>query len=637
MSIRTLQDILTLEQRPLPNAGLDNTYALIARGAAINPQAPALSFFVRVEDHANPVRWTHAQLLAEITRAANLFHRLGIRRDTALSGVVAFILPNLPETHFTIWGAEAAGIAFAVNPQLDGQQMAQLLSAARVQWIVTLSPQPDAEIWQRVTGALAGLPELQGILAVNPLHHLPGQTTGQKLPAELNGVPVLDFHTELAAENGLTLNFPAPTGEDIASYFCTGGTTGLPKIARHSHANEVANALQLAAVAGTQITAPGRTSLAALPLFHVNAQLGSGLTPFGHGGHVLLAPPAGYRSPGLIPRFWEIIASHRVNSFSAVPTIYAALLQVPRAGHDLSSLQLAICGAAPMPVELFRSFERETGMRIVEGYGLTESTCVASINPADGESRIGSIGLRLPWQDMRVLLLDAGPLREAATDEVGTLCLRGPNVFTGYLDAAHNASAWVELPDAGGQPKRWLNTGDLGRQDADGFFWLSGRKKELIIRGGHNIDPKSIEEVLAGHPAVALCAAVGRPDAYADEVPVAYVQLHQGAQAGEAELLAYASQHISERAAVPKALTILPTLPVTAVGKIFKPALSLREIESVVREEAAQVGATLTQLTVEQDPKLGMVARYQIEGDDTALAAALSAALGQHIFRSEPV
>ena len=115
------------------------------------------------------------------------------------------------------------------------------------------------------------------------------------------------------------------------------------------------------------------------------------------------------------------------------------------------------------------------------------------------------------------------------------------------------------------------------------------------------------------------------------------MQLHQGAQAGEAELLAYASQHISERAAVPKALTILPALPVTAVGKIFKPALSLREIESVVREEAAQVGATLTQLTVEQDPKLGMVARYQIEGDDTALAAALAAALGQHIFRSEPV
>ena len=629
MSIRTLQDILTLEQTALPSAGLDNTYALLARGAAMDPQAPALSFFARVEDHTQPVRWTHAGLLAEITRAANLLRRLGIQRG----GVVAFILPNLPETHFTIWGAETAGIAFAVNPQLDGAQMAELLRAANVQWIVTLGPQPDADIWRRVAGAIAGLPNLQGILAVDPLRHLPGYSAEQHLPATLERVPVLDFHAELAREDGQALGFAPPTGSDIASYFCTGGTTGLPKIARHTQANEVANALQLAAVAGAHIAAPGRTALAALPLFHVNAQLGSGLTPFGHGGHVLLAPAAGYRSPGLIPRFWEIIAQHRVNTFSAVPTVYAALLQVPRDAHDLSSLKLAICGAAPMPVELFRSFERETGVRIVEGYGLTESTCVASINPPDGESRIGSIGLRLPWQAMRVMHIDAEGkcLGEAMPDEVGVLCLRGPNVFAGYLSAAHNQGTWLEVRATDGSLQQWLNTGDLGRQDVDGYFWLSGRKKELIIRGGHNIDPKSIEEVLAVHPAVALCAAVGRPDAYAGEVPVAYVQLRQGVKASADDLLAYAAQHISERAAVPKAIHILGALPVTAVGKIFKPALSQREIESVVLETAAQVGATLRQLKVEQDPKLGMVARYQVDGDGTALASEL----GRHIFRSE--
>jgi fatty-acyl-CoA synthase/long-chain acyl-CoA synthetase len=284
-----------------------------------------------------------------------------------------------------------------------------------------------------------------------------------------------------------------------------------------------------------------------------------------------------------------------------------------------------------MPVELFRSFERETGMRILEGYGLTESTCVASINPPSGTSRIGSIGLRLPWQDMRILLLDQQQVSEAADDEVGAICLYGPNVFAGYLSAEHNKGAWVELQAEDGSMQRWFNTGDLGRRDADGFFWLSGRKKELIIRGGHNIDPKSIEEVLAGHPAVALCAAVGRPDAHAGEVPVAYVQLRQGAQASEAELLAYAAQHISERAAVPKALYVLPALPVTAVGKIFKPALNMREIESVVREEAAQVGVSLDELRVEQDPKLGLVARYRVAGDGQALAQAL----GRHIFRSE--
>ena len=165
MSIRTLQDILALEKTELPGAELDNTYALIARGAAINPQAPALSFFVRVEDHANPVRWTYAQWLADITRAANMFRRLGIRPGGEHSGVVAFILPNLPETHLTIWGAETAGIVFAINPQLDGRQMGELLRAARTQWIVTLGPESDGETWQRVSEASRDLPTLSSSTA----------------------------------------------------------------------------------------------------------------------------------------------------------------------------------------------------------------------------------------------------------------------------------------------------------------------------------------------------------------------------------------------------------------------------------------------------------------------------------------
>jgi fatty-acyl-CoA synthase/long-chain acyl-CoA synthetase len=631
MSVRNLSDILEIERQPLPLAGLDSTYQLIARGAAINPQAPALSFIADVALHATPARWNHAQLLGEVTRAANLFRRLGIQRQGQASGVVASILPNLPETHFTLWGAETAGIAFAVNPQLDAGQMGQLLRTAGAQWIVTSGPQADADSWQRLQAAIADQPQLRGILIVDALRHLPGHSSSQPLPAGPGRLEILDFHAELARESADRLNFDPPAAEDIASYFCTGGTTGLPKIACHTQHNEVANALQLAAVAGPHMLAPGRTTLCALPLFHVNAQLGSGLAAFGQGGHVLLAPPAGYRSAGLIPRFWEIIAHHRVNTFSGVPTIYAGLLQAPREGHDLSCLSHAICGAAPMPVELFRSFERETGMRILEGYGLTESTCVASINPADGTSRIGSIGLRLPWQDMRILLLDGEQVSEAADEQVGAICLHGPNVFAGYLSPEHNKGAWVELTAADGSVQRWFNTGDLGRRDADGFFWLSGRKKELIIRGGHNIDPKSIEEVLAGHPAVALCAAVGRPDAHAGEVPVAYVQLRAGSSASEAELLTYAAQHISERAAVPKALHIVAALPVTAVGKIFKPALNMREIEAVVREEAALAGVSLDELRVEQDPKLGLVARYRTTADSEALARAL----GRHIFRSE--
>jgi fatty-acyl-CoA synthase/long-chain acyl-CoA synthetase len=423
----------------------------------------------------------------------------------------------------------------------------------------------------------------------------------------------------------------------MASYLCTGGTTGLPKIACHTHANEIALCLQLNAVGGPKMLAPGITALTALPLFHVNAQLGTGLAVFAQGGHVLLAPPAGFRAPGLMQRFWEVVETHRVSTYSAVPTAYAGLLQAPLQGRDLSSLTAAICGAAPMPAELFRQFEAQTGQRILEAYGLTEGTCASSINPVNGESRIGSIGLRMPWQDMRAMILDEQGewLRDAEVDEVGAICISGPNVFPGYLSAVHNQGVWFDTAQTNSQcgktSQRWFNTGDLGRQDADGYFWLAGRKKELIIRGGHNIDPKSIEEVLAGHPAVAMCAAVGRPDANAGEVPVVYVQLRAGAAAGEQTLLDYAAKHITERAAVPKAVCIIEALPLTAVGKIFKPALALREVELVVRQEAAANAVELVELRVAQDPKRGIVARYRLAGDADKLAAVL----GRYVFCSE--
>ncbi len=630
MAIRNLHDIETLERTPLALAlnGVASTYALIARTAARQPKLPALSFFAHVDTHTQPKVWTYAQWLADITRTANLFRRLGIARND----VIAYALPNLPEAHLALWGGETAGIAFAVNPLLDGQSLHQLLRAANVRWLVTSGPSTDRDIWQRIEAAITSLPQLKGVLAVDPLSHLPGYVGPQTLPPTLAGYPVLDFGDELAKENGEQLNFAPPEANDIASYLCTGGTTGLPKIARHSHANELANAWQLASV--VDFMAPGQTVLTALPLFHVNAQIGTGLSVFASGGHALLAPAAGYRTPDLIARFWEIIEHHRVVAFSGVPTVYAGLLQAPRAGRDLSCLSHAICGAAPMPVELFKTFERETGLHILEGYGLTEGACVSSINPADGEPRIGSIGLRMPWQAMRAMVIDGQSMRKAEVDEVGTLFISGPNVFVGYLNPAHNEGVWYDSTDADGNTQRWFNTGDLGRMDSDGYFWLTGRKKELIIRGGHNIDPKSIEEVLATHPAVAMCAAVGRPDPHAGEIPVAYVQLRPGAQASEAELLAHATAHISERAAIPKAVMILPALPVTAVGKIFKPTLSMREVENTVRAEAGQLGITLTTIDVVQDSKRGLLARYAIDSSD---ASALSTALGRYTFAHEAI
>ncbi len=224
---------------------------------------------------------------------------------------------------------------------------------------------------------------------------------------------------------------------------------------------------------------------------------------------------------------------------------------------------------------------------------------------------------------MRVLRLDAqgNYLGECATDEIGVIAISGPNVFRGYLQEAHNRGVWPELGDG----RRWFNTGDMGRQDRDGYFWLTGRKKELIIRGGHNIDPQLIEDPLYRHPGVEMAAAVGRPDAHAGELPAVYVKLRTAAAVTPQQLLDYLAAEIAEPAAMPRRLQLVDALPLTAIGKIFKPALVMQEIEDVVRCAAQAHATPLLQVRVEQDPRHGYLA--------TLTLAAASQALEQHLAR----
>lgn len=635
--VRHLDDVHAIEaHEPDPIGAIQNTYDLLLRGSRRHPDAPALSFFLRTEDHTAPMVWTHREWMARITQTANALRQLGVNR----SDVIAFILPNLPETHWTIWGGEAAGIVFAINPLLEPTLMSELMNAARPKVLVTLAPTPNTDIWQKASEAAAQVPSLQHVLTVSPLPYLRHAmapllhwVSRLKTPRKVGQAKVRPLLPLIDAAPAQTLTYPPPSLDDKASYFCTGGTTGLPKIAVRTHRTEVANAVELAATFGPEIQGAGRAVFCGLPLFHVNAQIGTGLTPWSVGAQVVLGTPQGYRAPGLIPRFWDIAAQHRFVFFSGVPTVYSALLQHPPKGQDLSELKFGICGAAPMPVELFHRFQKETGVKILEGYGLTEGGCVSSINPPHGETRLGSIGLRLPWQDMAAFVLDEQGrwLRDAECNEVGVLAIRGPNLFEGYLHAAHNKGLWIERPNARGEMARWLNTGDLGRQDEQGYFWLTGRKKELIIRGGHNIDPKLIEEALHAHPAVAMAAAVGRPDAHAGEVPVAYVQLREGRAVTQAELMQHAQAQVAERAAWPKHIHIVDALPTTAIGKIFKPALTLQEMESVVRDEAQAAGTALSWCQASQDPRIGAVVRWRAAGDGEAL----SNRLARYTFKHE--
>jgi fatty-acyl-CoA synthase len=623
--VASIADVLAIEGA---HNGLlpDSTYEMIGAAARAHADAPALSFFQRVEDHAQPQVWSYEALFSRITATANFLHELGVGSDD----VVAFVLPNLPQTHLAVWGGQAAGIAFAINPMLEPAAISDLLAAVGAKVLIMLAPVPGMDLWLGLQPLLGRVSSLQHVVLVD-LACRAQAGASPRVHEDTAQFTVHDFAQCLARQptDRLVSGRLIRPG-DRSSYFCTGGTTGAPKIAMRTHANEVANAWSVGQFIGDGISA-GKALFCGLPLFHVNGVLVTGLLPFSRGAHVILGTPSGYRGEGVIPRFWELVEHHRINFFSGVPTVYAALMQQPTQGHDLSSLEYGLCGAAPMPVELMRSFQASTGLKILEGYGLTEGTCVSTCNPPLGERRSGSIGLRIPLQDMKAVVLDeAGAyLRDCAVGEAGVLTISGPNVFAGYHDAHQDKGLWLEMNDG----RRWLNTGDLGRQDPQGYFYLTGRKKELIIRGGHNIDPASIEEPLHRHPAVQLAAAVGRPDVHAGELPVAYVQLKPGARVTEDELLSFAREQISERAAMPKAIRLVAAMPLTGVGKIFKPELRHREISDALRKALDDAGSPASRLEVRHDPRLGVEVEVTVLGQATAGIA--RDVLGQYPFRFE--
>ncbi|QCP52486.1 acyl-CoA synthetase [Trinickia violacea] len=630
--IATLYDVEVAEAHGLTADLPKSTYEMIHRGANMNPEAPALSFFLSVDEHQTPETWSYRELLARITQTANFFDDIGVKKDS----VIAFVLPNLPETHFVIWGGQAAGIVAALNPLLEGTALAELLNATNASVLVTLAPFPGTDIWAKLQPHLPSIKSLRHLALVNLADRVrayghdaarimqkseigPWQGSPERLGAVPAQIRIHDFNSAIGNQPSDRLKSERRFSEqDASSYFCTGGTTGLPKIAMRRHGNEVANAWSTAQVLG-DVMGPGKVVFCGLPLFHVNGVLVTGLQPFSNGAHVILGTQQGFRGEGVVTRFWEIVEHHRINFFSGVPTLYASLLQVPVGSRDISSLEYGLCGAAPMPVEVFRNFQQQTGIKILEGYGLTEATCVSSVNPPLGDRRIGSIGLRVPGQMMKTVVLDEQGkyVRDCAIGEVGVLIVSGPNVFSGYLVPEQNNGLWIDREDGA----RWLNTGDLARQDEQGYFWLTGRKKELIIRGGHNIDPLTIEEPLHRHPAVQIAAAVGRPDTHAGELPVAYVQLRAGASATEAELFAFLKTEIAERAALPRQVHIIQAMPLTAVGKIFKPALKHRETKDALEAALRDAQVAFLELVVVDDKSKGLAVNVRLESHASDVAA----------------
>jgi fatty-acyl-CoA synthase len=482
---------------------------------------------------------------------------------------------------------------------LAPEHIAAILTLTRAQILVAAGPSLDSEIWDRAVRIAQTVPSIRALVSV-------GGAPDER-PAGYAG----DF-----AELGLSqpgdrlVGSYRPGPDDLAAYFHTGGTTGAPKVAPHTHRNEVYMAWVLGCSGGLSGDA---VSLAGLPLFHVNAVHVTGLAPFLHGRPVVSLGPRGYRDKVLMADFWRIIEHYHVTGFSAVPTVYAMLPPIPD-GVDISGLRGVAVGAAPLPKAVRDGFESATKVPMVEGYGLTEATCATASTPAHAP-RPGSVGLRLPYQHVKAVQVDSEerPVADCPVGHNGVLAIAGPAVSPGYLVAGPDGP----VPDPSGTIfDGWLLTGDLGRVDADGYVYLAGRAKDLIIRGGHNIDPRPLEESMHAHPDVVSAAVVGAPDSHAGEVPVAYVTLAAGSRATEAGLRAWAAEHASEPAAAPKAVHVVDALPLTDVGKVFKPALLQDAVRRVIEAELARDGLTAqietsiregrphAQITVDRDARL---------------------------------
>lgn len=637
--ITSLADIEKLEKSQTIDDYLefDNTYDAIKAGSAINPSKTAISFFLTGDEHKTPHNVSYSELIKKITQSANFFNSLGLGEDD----IVAFILPNLPETHYVIWGGEAACQILAINPLLEPSQIRDLINSAGVKAVVTMNPMTNIDLWPKLEEILPELHNVEHVIGIDIAQYVRGpkgiaakaiQTVNRlkiKMPA---GKKYHNFTSAIQTQKSLGLNFKRTFNDQTASsLFCTGGTTGLPKIARRTHRNELSNAAAARVYNGVALSSD-KVILSGLPLFHVNGALITGLIPLSIGATLVIATPQGYRGQNVIPMFWDIVEHFKVSAFSAVPTAYSALMNFPTEGKDLSSLELGFCGAAPMPVETFKSFQDKTGIKILEGYGCTEGNCISSANPFFGEQKIGSIGLRLPFQDMACVRVDGNKITgKCNVDEIGVVAIKGPNVFLGYQQEHQNEGIW--LTDENGDT--WLNTGDLGREDKDGYFFLTGRKKELIVRGGHNIEPKMIEEAICKHPAINLAAAVGKPDQHAGEVPVCYVQVEQGNNVTAEELMSFAKTEIPEKAAIPKDIHLVDELPLTAVGKVFKPALEMQEIEKcvagLIKKELPESSADID---VVQDPKQGILANIKLSNCDDQTKENFQKVLGTYTFKS---
>jgi fatty-acyl-CoA synthase len=446
--IANLADVIRFEnEKPFAQRyDARSVYDVFVKSAVRNPDHTALTMVMTGEDDEKPRLVSYRQLREGITRAANLFTSIG-----GPAPGVAYILPSLVETHFTLWGAETAGYAVPINFLLQAQNIAELIEASGATILVTLGPHPQLDIWQKALAVQALIPGLK-LIRISVMD--------APLPEG-----VIEFASALADQDEKALaSGNSRRDGDVAAYFHTGGTIGAPKLVVHTHRNQIVAAFGAAVLYDLGET---DTITNSLPLFHVGGAISVGLSGFLAGSNVIVLSPSGMRNPLMVRNFWRIVERTRATAIGGVPTALSALLNVP-VDADISSARYALTGASMLPRTVGEKFQAMTGKKIHEIIGMTETAGVLAIDPACGEAVLGSVGYRIPYTEVVVRKFGAdGFLGEScAPHEIGVLTITGPHVTPGYRDPTHNMGSFRD-----GR----LDSGDLAYTDEQGRIFIAGR------------------------------------------------------------------------------------------------------------------------------------------------------------------
>jgi fatty-acyl-CoA synthase len=565
--LRTLRDVEELERVALAQHVFSwNLNDWIAQGCALNPEKIAVRSIADGNPDSDAVCLRYRDLWAQSRQAANLFHSFGVTSND----VVLFVLPTLPQLYVTMLGAVETGIACSVNWMLKAKQLVELIHSTKAKAIVALGPTPGFEIWENLQAIRNEISPSVRIFTVQG----PGSTA----------LADSDFDALIAQQPADRLLFARNVApDDIAAYIHSGGTTGSPKLVKLTHRGF---AYKCWANAVVQAHTPDDVIFADYPMFHIAGIFGRGYFAIAHGMSIVIPSPLGARDKRFVDNYWRFVEKFGITVLSGVPTTLAQLAKSKLHGENLSSLRpYGSTGSTAFPAEIARQLEAMTGVRMLLTYGATEYTQNVAQAPRDGDPKFGSAGLRLPYTQIKAVEIDDNGAikRDCGVDEIGVVVVKGPSVTPGYVDPKYDAGIFTR--------DGWFNSGDLGRIDADGYLWLTGRVKDVIIRGGHNIDPSVIEETLLKHKDVLLAAAVSKPDAYAGEIPIAYVQLVAGARASADDIRDFAAAHIPERAAAPKEIIIVEKMPLTDVQKPAKVELRRDAARRAFQEVLAEIGS----------------------------------------------